>query len=223
MDEGILSDPGKYRRRMFKDIDRIIENTDVIRKALAKKIDQRDADNYAPIFSAIFSLTNDADRCLNADKFVDKILDEITKNKTHEEKDEDKMMHEIFNHKILTDEREQINISELIQICTDDTTCPENMKKLLHRNGIRFYTYKGQKTLAFAVGHNSIKAMLRETVYEQNYKEIMKRHPAIMEGSASIYFAGSNTRAMFMNFDELRKMYFEEKKEEKSDISEGAL
>ena len=126
--------------------------------------------------------------------------------------DENKILDRIFKERIKVDPSAEFSIAEMLNIKTIDTSKGEVLKydNNTRRYGLRRYTINEKDYLAIDTDHPEIKKILRETPF-QEYKEILQRHPFVIEKSKVIYMAGKNTRCIIFDWNKLEEKYFKEK------------
>ena len=205
IEKGVLNDTGKYRRKILQNIELFFEITEKFKIELGKKgVVKRISDNLAPIFAALMVIMESE----NIEKFVNLIVGNIFENHTAEEDDEDKVLTAIFDSKIMTDDRDIVAISELLQVCKEKSLAPEKHSKLLARNGIKFFDYNGLNCLAIVQKSSSISELLRNTHYIENYKEVLRRHPSLVKETHSVNISGLTKRCILLNWKKIEEKYF---------------
>lgn len=217
--EGLLSDSGRFRRKILQNIQFTVKYIDILREIIRDATGQiRLADNMAPLFAATFSLVNDGK--IPDNKKVRKFIIDIFEKSSRADidSDEDKLLREIFDYHIRIDPSEVKTISQLINTCAEtlhEINIDEKSSDALQRHGLRFMIDKeGNKFLYIAANHSQTKEILSKTMYSTKYSEVLKRHPAAIEGHKTVRFSGQNKSAIMLDWKILDKMYFEERIEE---------
>jgi putative DNA primase/helicase len=223
MNTGIYSDPGKFRRKIFKNLKNIIQSIEIL-KGIIKDVlhDDRKADNFAPLFAAFFSLIHD--EIIEKKKIADYLADILSQLETSDdESDEDKLLKSIFDYHIKLDNTKVVSIAELILYSSDIMTVEEDKTATLNRHGIKIYEFKDKVVyLAIARNHSQLKKILTDTIYSGRYEEVLKRHDFAISDQPSVRFAGTSTRAILLDWDKVKSKYFEDP-DAKIDSSEDLL
>ena len=216
---GLMTDPGIFRRRMFKNIRSFLANIEIIEKHLLKKLgDVRPSNNLAPIFAALYTLVNEGiiedENKINS--YIELITSEI--EETIDQSDEDKLIRAIFDHQLRTNNNEIISIAELILEGEEDRG-KEEYKQLLQRNGVKIYVHGRDriKYLAIAINTNPVKLILKNTGFEARYVSVLERHPAAIvkdktkDGTRHrrTRFGALSKDAVHLIWSEIKKKYFD--------------
>lgn len=205
----LLKDGGIFRRRIFQNLKNITSNIEFIHDIIMSKIaNQRKADNLAPIFAAAIALVHGGrlDEKTDISNTIYEFLDDI--DKSEDSSDEDKLMRELLDHTAKMAGGVSISIAELIIECEIEDMAVVEKKELLFRYGMRIREYNGLKYLAVAMQHSVIKNVLRDTIYSERYSEILKRHVAAIEDKPSVRFAGQTKKAVHLDWETIKQMYF---------------
>lgn len=219
---GIMDDPGIFRRRIYHNIKTIIKNTEVIKKIIyAETFDNRKADNLSALFAALFIMADEKELEETEDlkKIIIEILEDVKIEK--HESDEDKLLRYIFDYQARMISGENKSLAEIILDCHSGTTDLET-NNILRRHGMRIYEPVGDenKYLAIAKHHETLNHVLEKTQYQGRYIDILKRHPASVEQTPSIRFAGQTKSAILLEWSQLENVYFSEDFDNENDTME---
>jgi len=209
---GVMDDPMKYQRRIFRKLPSILENIEITKKIFLKETgDQRKSDNLAPIFATIIAIINDSDKIdeANIKRLINAFVNDTAIEKYHVESDEDKLIFELLDYPLQINPGERVSVAELILEASNlaEKISPDR-HNILQRSGIRIFDMSGKQYLAIASSHSAIKRMLADTMYGGgNYFEILKRHEAKRE-TKTIRFASQAKRAILLDWETIHKKYF---------------
>lgn len=214
---GLFKDTGRFRRKIFKNLKNVIANikisNDVIKEILG---DDRKADNYAPLFSAFFSIIHDG--ILDKKKispWMENLFSDTEEFKG--DTDEDKLLKVIFDYWVKVDHVKNLTIAELIMENEDRTNSNDNMLKM-HQHGIKFYNKDNTTYIAVARQHSQIRKILADTIYSGRYEEVLKRHEFVVDNSPSIRFAGISSRTILLDWGKVKKKYFQDPEIDTADL-----
>lgn len=218
---GVMIDPMKYQRRIFRKLPSILENIEVTKKIFLKETgDQRKSDNLAPLFAAIIALINDSDKIEedNVRRLIRAFVNDTAIEKYHVESDEDKLIFELLDYPLQINPGERVSVAELILEASNQAEkISPDRHNILQRSGIRMFDAEGRQYLAIASSHSAIKRMLADTMYGGNYFEILKRHEAKRE-SRTIRFASQAKRAILLDWETVRGKYFSDQGDESKSL-----
>ena len=126
--------------------------------------------------------------------------------------DEDRILNRIFQERIKIDPSLELTIAEMLTTGDGDMSIVSEKLKYdenIRRYGIRKMPSKTEEILAIDADHPEIKRILRETPFSE-YKEILQRHPAVIEKSKIVYMSGKNTRCVVFSWGKIHEKYFRE-------------
>jgi putative DNA primase/helicase len=214
---GIMDNPVIFQRRIFRKLKSIITNIEIVKKIFIEQTgDQRKSDNLAPVFAAIIAIAEDSD-IVDIDKIkklVEIFTNDLKSEKSGSESDEDKLFFEMLDYTIQLSPSEKISIAELILQAANraERISPEK-HDVLQRHGIRMLEIEGNQYLAIASSHSAIKRILSDTMYCNNYNEVLKRHEA-KSGAQSVRFAGQAKWAVMLDWMAIKDKYFDDSKQD---------
>lgn len=217
-----IENPNGLRLRTLKKISKI---KNYIKKAKQLIIDNgydyRKADTYSPFLVGFWMLVSDNDFFIGDDWLKKIIIGSIQNLSEPDYKDdEDRILERIFQERIKIDPGHEETIAEMLIEKIMDTSSGDEVLKydsIIRRYGLRRFDYKGKEALAIEKENPALKRILSDTAF-QDYKEILQRHPAIIDISQVVRMAGKTTRCMLFSWEKLEKQYFMEKNEENLQI-----
>lgn len=217
LETGIMKDPGIFKRRMYYNLDSFLKNIEILKDLLYEEMPNRKADNFAPVFSAIHTITRGG-IIQEREGFKNYILESIEKSQPKEDiSDEDILLRAIFDYTVRTQDNNHLSIAELINPADTQNFIVEEKNILLKRYGICKYMSEGKNNipygeyLAIATAHGSIRDILKDTMYSDRYVSVLERHPAVeLTIKPSIRFAGQVKKAVLLKWNVIKKMYFDE-------------
>lgn len=220
LETGIMKDPGIFKRRMYYNLDSFLKNIEILKDLLYDEMPNRKADNFAPVFSAIHTITRGG-IIQEREGFKNYILESIEKSQPKEDiSDEDILLRTIFDYTVRTQDNNHLSIAELINPPDTQNFIVEEKNILLKRYGICKYLSEGKNNipygeyLAIATAHGSIRDILKDTMYSDRYVSVLERHPAVeLTIKPSIRFAGQVKKAVLLKWNIIKKMYFDENAE----------
>jgi len=200
--------------RIFK---RIKELNPAIEKAkqiiMENAHNNRTADTYAPFLVGFWMIMSDNSFFQGDEKiqgYIVKSIKEIFE--ADYRNDEDRILNRIFQERIKIDPSIELTIAEMLTIVDTDMSLIDGKLRYdenIRRYGIRKMISKGESILAIDADHPEIKKILRETPFS-DYKEVLQRHPSVIEKSKIVYMSGKNTRCVVFSWKEIHEKYFKE-------------
>lgn len=217
-DENLVETPKNphgLKLRIFKKINYINEYIEKAKKILTKnKYNYRLADTYSPFLVGFWLTVSDNHFFEGDEQLQDFILEKMEEVSPGEIKsDDDKIFNRILQERVRIDPSTELTIAEMLIIKEINTQQGgEKLKydEQIRRYGIRRCIQKDNDTLAIDTDHPEIKKMLRESSFSE-YKEILQRHPDVIEKSKVVYMSGKNTRCIIFSWEKLENRYFREK------------
>jgi len=210
IDTGLMIDPGIFRRRIYKNLKTIIKNIEILRNIIySETLNNRKADNLAPIFAALYMMTEESELDKTISESVIELLNEMESEQL--ESDEDKLLRYILDYQVRTRDLDSVSMAEIMLENKEDFP-DEDKKNILLRHGMRIYNFSGDRKtyLAIAKNHQTLNRLLENTQYQGRYLDILKRHPAAIDKSVTIRFAGQVKGAILLDWEMLEKIYFSE-------------
>ena len=138
----VMTDPSRYRRRIFRAMPRILEDIDAVHPLLMSFVsDARQCDVIAPILAAAWavqsaeSVMGDAGRA-----WVEELLDDLIREQEEHVEDEDRVIEHILQASIRTDDLKTRTVSELL--ARADSSEPGDARETLERNGLKIANIK---------------------------------------------------------------------------------
>jgi putative DNA primase/helicase len=209
----VMTDPSRYRRRIFRAMPRILEDIDAVHPLLMSFVsDARQCDVIAPILAAAWavqsaeSVMGDAGRA-----WVEELLDDLIREQEEHVEDEDRVIEHILQASIRTDDLKTRTVSELL--ARADSSEPGDARETLERNGLKIANIKNgdglsHRYLAIPQRSDSIARMLSGTPYESGYDQQIQRHELCKAGEATVVrMAHKNTRCRCLDWDGFRRAY----------------
>lgn len=204
------------RLRIFQKIKLINSYIEIAKNIMMENgHDNRTADTYSPFLVGFWMIMSDNDFFDGDEKIQGYILKAIKNISEPDYKDdEDRILDRIFKEKIKTDPSTELTIAEmLIKEKIDITGEILTFDNEIRRYGIRRHNSKRIECLSIDTDHPALKNILRDTAFSE-YKEVLQRHPAVIDKSRSVYMAGKNTRCVVFSWEKIYEMYFKEEKED---------
>jgi putative DNA primase/helicase len=210
---GFFDDPGIFIRKIFKNLQTIIINIEIIKNVIKDILnDDRKSDNYAPLFAAYFSLiTDEIMKPAKIGNYMQKIFFDL--EHYTDGSDEDKLLKQIFDEHLRIDPSKTLSIGEILLNNNNELDYNHEEIATLARNGIKIHK---SKYLAIARNHTHIKKILQDTIYSGRYEEVLKRHDFAENTTPAVRFAGVNSRAILLDWERVKKKYFEDEETEES-------
>jgi putative DNA primase/helicase len=209
----IMRDPGIFRRRIFRSLERIISDIELLRGGMLDAIgDQRAADQWAPILAACWALVaKEPVNTLDGRAWVANFIKEIAASGEDSVEDEDRVIGHILSAQIESDGKVRRTIAELLAIATNPAA-PNFAEtgQLLARYGIKIVMRRNAgPALAIATRSDALIHILRDTPYAIGYDAQIKRHPLCItpQGAENAYIGGQMVKARFLAWDEFKAAY----------------
>lgn len=205
LDKGIMEDPGRFRRRIFKLLPVIEKNIPLIKDIIFRALgSQRMADNLAPLFAAVYNCVKDG-LITEDQKFQDFIMQWINEYEENSESDEDMVIRELLDSNIRLEGGNK-SLGELIYLGAKFKG-EESYHKELGRYGIKYIEKKQE--LAIQYEHKMLRDLLKESPYVSRYGEILKRHKYAEKKLRSVRIGEKNSKAVIIDYTKLAKEYFD--------------
>jgi len=207
-----IKNPGGLKLRIFQKMNYIREYIETAKQIMIENgHNYRLADTYAPFIVGFWLLISDSPFFEGDNKIQKFILEKIKYISGEKIKsDEDRIIERILQEKIKLDPGNDLTIAEMLIKKKMDTSGEVlTYDASIRRYGLRRYITDNTETLAIDTDHPEIKKILRDTPFSE-YKEILQRHPAVIEKSKVVYMSGKNTRCVILNWKQLEEKYFRE-------------
>lgn len=172
-----MREPERFRRRTFRALPRILEDIRKLRIVLPQYLGgQREADLWAPILAAAWSVQSDESvACDAGTTWLEGLVSEDTATRTTTPEDEDRVIEHILAAQVITDDRKVRTVAELLALAYNAQDAGE-AEGLLGRHGLRIMAIGGARYLAIACRHDQLSRVLRDTPYEVGYDAQVKRN-----------------------------------------------
>ena len=209
----VMTDPSRYRRRIFRAMPRILQDIDAVHPLLMSFVsDARQCDVIAPILAAAWAVQSGESVMSDAGRaWVEELLDDLIREQEEHVEDEDRVIEHILQASIRTDDMKTRTVSELL--ARADSSEPGDARETLERNGLKIANIKNgdglsHRYLAIPQRSDSIARMLSGTPYESGYDQQIQRHELCKAGEATVVrMAHKNTRCRCLDWDGFRRAY----------------
>jgi len=216
--KGVLFDPQRFTRRIFRALPRIIQDiADLREKYLRELGDPRQVDQYAPLLAAAWAAQSDESiGCEQGQEWIDRIFENLIALNEEKIEDEDRIIEHILGYGVRTDKQQMRTITELLQIATGYDPDKIAAEELLSRMGIKLTFYRNgdrndHPAVAFALHADPIQKMLIGTPYEHGYDAQLRRHPMCINAveNRQLRFALGKLYCRMLDWESFKKKYIE--------------
>lgn len=213
-----MGDPGRFRRRMFRELPNILENIEFLRNEGLDGIgDQRQADQWAPIIAAVFAIVYGGKiESARGAELISPQLEAMGAAHSEIIEDEDRVIEHILGYAIEDDHKKRRTVAEWLAKADDYADEGKlDAADLLGRYGLRLCKHNGQAALAIAVNADAIKKMLGDTPYAAGYGAQIRRHPLCVtpDAAESIRMSGQGRRSRLLAWQPFKEMYMRKDEE----------
>lgn len=211
-----MSDPGRYRRRMFRAINRVLNDIAFLRDALLVTFgDQRSADTFAPIIAAAWAAMSDESvDSRPGEAWVGQHLEDLSQHGRENIEDEDRVMEHILTAQVKTDDGTKMRtIAELLRLVAMGADGYAGQEATLSRHGLRLVHHvDGVRCLAIATSADPIRRMLAGSPYEAGYDAQLRRNPLCVNSQETIQVSMGigRVRCRLLDWDSVRNRYLED-------------
>jgi len=209
-----MSDPGRFTRRIFRALPRILADIEWIRtEHLWLFGDQRRADQIAPLLAAAWAVQSDQRlaECEAGSAWLADLSGDLAADADAGLDDEE----EVIDHILAAHIKVEHGVKTVAELLRVGYIAGESWAQdELARYGIRVY----RNGLAIADRSEQIRAILRGTVYAGGYGAQIKRHRLCMsERPAQVRLAGNRAQCWVLDWARFREEYIEESQPEAAD------
>lgn len=213
---GLLDDPGRFRRRIFHALPRIMADIEYIRSTYRPLFgDQRAVDQIAPLLCAAWAVRSSLP-ISQAGPWLEKWIAELAVEGKRVEEDEDAFFRILLGSTLRTDENKTRTVAELLRSAASPTGGDE-AENLLERNGmgIKRASLSGPARLVIATNSPKIAELFRNTPYGQGYDAQLRRHKLAKGGNGvTVSLAGRRIRCQALDWDAFKALYLDEEDED---------
>lgn len=179
-----MRDAGRFRRRIFRALPRIMEDIEALREMLPEHLGgAREADLWAPIFAAAWAVQSDESIMANDGQawLLQALYDEqISREKNVE--DEDRVVSHILESIIESDGKYKKTVAEWLTLAGSLETGHEEANELLQRYGLKVVKKNdGRRTVAIVTQSSMLSRLLAGTPYEGSYDAQIRRNRLCIE------------------------------------------
>lgn len=213
---GLLDDPGRFRRRIFHALPRIMADIEYIRSTYRPLFgDQRAVDQVAPLLAAAWAARS-ALSVRESGPWIEKWIAELAVEGKRVEEDEDAFFRILLGSTLKTDENKTRTVAELMRAAADPASTGESGLILeRHGMGIKRATLAGPARLVIATNSAKIAELFRNTPYTQGYDAQLRRHKLAKGGNGdTVTLAGRRIRCQSLDWDAFRALYLDEDSDE---------
>lgn len=213
---GLLDDPGRFRRRIFHALPRIVADVVWLKSQYLGVFGRmRGIAQVAPLIAAAWAVQS-SESVQTAGKWLEDIIAQASTESSVQEDDEDVFMRTLLGAVLKTDENKGRSVAELLLAASADDTAAAH--GILERNGLKLQrTHKADPwTLCIATKSAAIEAIFKGTPYASGYGGLIRRHQLFIgedggQGGrgAQRVFAGVKVRCQVASWDAFREMYLE--------------
>lgn len=203
-----MSDPGRFTRRVFRALPRILSDIDWLRTEFLDLFgEQRRADQIAPLLAAAWAAMSDQtlrDSEQGRDWLADLSAD-LSADADAARDDEEEVIDHILSAHIKVEHGIK-TVAELLRLAYMDHH--QWAEDELARYGIRVYS----KGLAIADRSEQIRGILKNTPYATGYGAQIKRHRlAVGDKPTQVRMAGSRVQAWTLDWQRFKQDYIEDR------------
>ena len=212
----VMLDPGRFRRRIFRALPRILEDIEYLRKNLVGLIgDQRLVDLYAPVIVAAWSIqsTEQIDSKIGRD-WTYKILDEIMLKSEELVEDEDRVVEHLLASPIRLDDTHTRTIAELLRYASNQDPSFIYAAESLSRIGIKLTDYQNgdgnsHQVIAIDAHSDHLQKVLSDTIYQHGYDAQLRRHKYCLnkEKMIQLRMAIGRPRCYLLDWEKFQERY----------------
>lgn len=202
-----MGDPGRYRRRIFRALPRILQDIEWLRSDFLHLFgEQRKADQYAPMLAAAWAAQSDTSMQCDAglDWFAN-LTPYLSADADMAKDDEEAVIDHILGAHIRHDNGVR-TIGELLQAGYIDQHAWA--QDLLARYGVRVYS----GGLAIVAKGDQIRLLLKDTPYASGYGAQIRRHRLSMgDSTRQVRMAGqSRAQCYVLDWEKFRSEYLDD-------------
>ena len=214
---GIMDDPGRFRRRIFRALPRIIADIEWLRSNFVGVFgSQRAADQIAPMIAAAWAVQSDLS-VRTAQPWIEKLMIEICSDSKVLADDEDTFMYHLISIAVRTDDNTTRSISELLDRISKGDDQNETALNILERHGItlRRKGIYAKWILSIATQAEPLAKIFSDTKWGDGYASQIKRNPCTLSGQTrSIRLKIGKLRCHDLDWEMFRSKYMGDENEE---------
>lgn len=219
LDGGLLDDPGRFRRRIFHALPRIIADIEYIRSHYRGAFsDQRAVDQVAPLLAAAWAVQSSRP-VSESGVWIENWVTELATDGKRLEDDEDAFMRILLGTVLKTDENKGRTVAELLRSAAGNHNDPngsDDARGLLERYGLGLKRPTLTSRWELCISTNSVKLaeLFAKTPYASGYGAQVRRHP-MAQGGKGVHktLAGVRVRCQVLDWDGFRALYLDEVEE----------
>lgn len=202
-----MEDPGRYRRRIFRALPRILQDIEWLRQDFLHMFgEQRRADQYAPMLAAAWAAQSDESmQCIAGLEWFAALTPHLGADNDTTRDDEEAVVDHILGAHVRV-ESGVLTIGELLQkgYCDQLSWAQE----LLARYGLRVFT----GGLAIVAKSDQIRALLKDTPYASGYGAQIRRHRlSLGDNTRQVRMAGqSRAQCYVLDWSKFRTEYIDD-------------
>ena len=210
----VMRDPGRYRRRMFRAVPRVLADIAAVHGNLLSFLaDAREADLIAPLLAAAWAVRSRESLAGEAGtEWIGSLLEDLHTLHADRVEDEDRVMEHICAYKVRLEGGRDRAVAELLQDADMPTQTGEtDAVGILSRHGLRLSDWRNgdgatHRVLAIAVRADPVTKMLEGTPYAAGYEAQLQRHPLAV-GSKNVRLAIGVHRCRLLDWERFSRKY----------------
>lgn len=214
---GLLDDPGRYTRRIFRALPQIIADIEYLRaNFLGVLRSQRAADQVAPMLAAAWAVQSDVS-IREAGKWLEDIMLDLSQESKVVTADEDTFLSMLVARTLRTDGNKDRTIAELLESVADEQDKDDAAISLLERYGITLRRkYKANPWILYIATESAqIAGLFRDTQFGDAYGQQVRRSTLIIGGPPKpIKLNSGRVRCQGLDWPAFRDRYMGEENDE---------
>lgn len=223
LDGGLMDDPGRFRRRIFHALPRIIADIEYIRQHYRDAFgEQRAVDQVAPLLAAAWAVQS-TKPVSDSGVWIDNWIAELAVEGKRVEEDEDTFIRHLLGSVLKTDANKSRTVAELLIRAAGDIENPagdQESEDLLERYGLGLKRTSRSTPWKLCIATNSaaLAGLFARTPYASGYGAQVRRHPLAEDEQAKVggtkgvhkVLAGQRVRCQLLDWDRFRAKYIDE-------------
>jgi len=206
----LLDDPGRFTRRIFHSLGRIMADIEYLRTTyLAAFHSKRAADQLAPLLAVAWAVQSSRS-IRESGPWLDKWLVDLSSESKITVADHDAFMSHLVAVGVRNDEGKTRTIAELLERVADDKDGADSALSLLERHGLTLRRrYKTTPfVLSIATELPALASLFKDTAWGDAYGNQIKRNPLTIEGpTRQIRMASGKPRCHDLDWERFREKY----------------
>jgi len=205
------------RKRILNNFFQVKNNITDCKKYIADNIggDARLGDTYGPLIAGCWSVISDSPFLKDTeDRNTEFMSAMLNIGESSEELDEEKLLETILSHVVDVGVGDKQTVAEMIEsskLVSGKPTEDARLKQMGIRRD-RYLKISGTafNVIAIAAKNKYIKEMLKDSAFQGDYKNILSRHPAVMEEKTRVISMGGElkTRCIILDWKKVEKIHF---------------